>query len=113
MQLPIIVSEDSNIMMFSSAEEALLYLEPKDVEKGKYVAYDAQGSSLLLAVTKVRQSLFGGQVDEVVFDDSVGENKSNELQGKLSRFFKSVQIKNDSDDLPNMVRDLEEVMWNF
>lgn len=43
MKFPIIVSENGDINIFSSCEEACSYHEPVDVKNGEYVVYVADG----------------------------------------------------------------------
>jgi hypothetical protein len=60
MKLPIILVEHGDILIFRSVEDAELALEPIDVRNGEYVAYDAEGRTLVLSVIiDEKPGLFG------------------------------------------------------
>ena len=51
---PIFVIDGLDVGVFKSIEEAVLQLEPLDVDRGEYSAYDAQGRLLKLVVDGAR-----------------------------------------------------------
>lgn len=53
MRAPIFVDENGDLMAFDSVLDAARYLEPVDVKAGVYVAFDARGCRLQLAVEGV------------------------------------------------------------
>lgn len=54
---PIIVDETGPIYVFQSVEAAERYLEPIDVAKNRYVAFDSQGRLLRLQATSPRVTI--------------------------------------------------------
>jgi hypothetical protein len=54
MKPPIIVDNYGDTMIFTSIEDAEVYLEPIDVENGEYIAYDSEGRLLELIPTHPR-----------------------------------------------------------
>jgi hypothetical protein len=53
-QPPIIIDETGDIDVFGSIEGTEMYLEPDDVEKERFVAYDSEGRLLRLIPTTPR-----------------------------------------------------------
>ena len=60
MKPPIIVNEHGDVEVFTSVEDAEVYLEPIDVRNEEYTAFDSEGRKLSLRVIKSkRRGLFG------------------------------------------------------
>lgn len=51
MQPPLVLSENGDVLLFASREEAEAYLEPIDVQNQEYRGYDAAGRLLAFQVT--------------------------------------------------------------
>ena len=56
-QPPIIVNETGAIDVFDSVEAAERYLEPIDVAKNRFVAFDSEGRLLRLTATSLRVTI--------------------------------------------------------
>ena len=54
----IVVDTGGDLCVFPDAEKAQAYLEPHDVHRGRYIAYDSEGRRLRLSVERKRQTLF-------------------------------------------------------
>lgn len=108
MKLPIIVCEGMDINMFSTLEDACSYLEPTDVQKGTYSAYDSDGYLLTLSVIEKQRSYFGFLNFKnlaVNIENTMEKNKSGELINKLVAFLTVVgekEVKN-TDNLPDLI----------
>lgn len=48
MKTPIIVYENGDLLIFESIKDAVVYLEPVDVENDEYTAFDSEGYNLKL-----------------------------------------------------------------
>jgi hypothetical protein len=83
---PIIVSESGDVETFESVAAAESYLEPIDVEKGRYIAYDSRGRLLQLIPTSPQVSIRAAEKD-------AGHHR--ELQDLLIEFFKRVGVSGD------------------
>ncbi len=59
MKAPIVVYDHGDVSIFESAEDAENYLEPIDVEREEYVAYDSEGYLLRLAVNVKSRRIWG------------------------------------------------------
>lgn len=59
MRPPIIIDEHGDISIFQSVEDAARYIEPIDVRKNEYVAYDSSGFLLELVPTEPLASIPG------------------------------------------------------
>ena len=57
MKPPIIVYEPGDASIFQSVRSAESYLEPIDVKKNEYVAYDSEGRLLSLSATNFKVSI--------------------------------------------------------
>lgn len=60
MKTPISINEHGDITSFASVEEAEMYMEPVDVERGEYVVTDASGRQFSLEVVMEYKPLFWG-----------------------------------------------------
>ena len=60
---PIIVSESGDVEAFESVEEAESYLEPIDVEKERFIAYDSHGRLLQLIPSSPRIRIRAAEKD--------------------------------------------------
>src|SRR6266446_2055357 len=83
---PIIVSESGDIVTFESVAAAEPYLEPIDVEKGRYVAYDGRGRLLELMPTSTQISIKAAEKDA---------SHHRERRNLLTAYLESVGVAND------------------
>ncbi len=83
---PIIVSESGDVEVFDSVEAAESYLEPIDVEKERFVAYDSCGRLLQLIPTSPRISIRAAEEDG---------NHHRELQNLLTEYLGYVGVASD------------------
>ena len=60
MKTPISVNENGDISVFATVEEAEVYMEPIDVERGEYIVTDAESRQLTLSIVTEDSSLFWG-----------------------------------------------------
>lgn len=108
MKTPIIVSENGDILIFPTVEEACAYLEPIDVRNGEYIAYDSDGQLLELKVSLEKtKNIFGinFQKERVSINSTLTEDKEG-LIARLENFLVSVsksEIDNGS-SLPDLIR---------
>jgi hypothetical protein len=108
MKLPIIVSENGDINIFSSCEDACSYLEPVDVQNGEYVVFDADGFLLKINVIEKQRSYFGlwkFKSLSVNIEDKGSEDKPKELIEILLNFLTAAGINKFEKDvkLPELV----------
>ncbi len=83
---PIIVSESGDVEAFESVEAAESYLEPIDVEKARFIAYDSRGRLLQLIPSSPRVRIRAAEKDA---------NHDRELRNLLTAYFESVGVAND------------------
>lgn len=60
MKTPITVDENGDISVFATVDDAEVYMEPIDVERGEYIVTDAEGRQLTLSIVMEDYSLFWG-----------------------------------------------------
>lgn len=102
MKLPIILSENGDIMMFSSKEEACSYLEPIDIRNDEYLAYDAEGTPLNLGISNEEKSLFRVmkyRVPKVTIEEVQSRPSSSELRQKLLDYSHAVGVTIHDNDI--------------
>jgi hypothetical protein len=101
MQLPIIVSEHGDLMVFRNEQELSSYLEPIDVKNGEYRAYDAKGRllSLDVAAEEERSWFLGRTVRERVrLQGGLGEDRSLELKEVIEGYLRKIDVIDSSQD---------------
>lgn len=115
MNLPIIVDEHGDLMVFASASEVSDYLEAIDVKNDKYTAYDSKGMQLeLLVETKEQHSKILGRTlhERVVIGPEVGSDKSSQLKVVIEDYLKKVNVLDASQELElsQLVKELESFL---
>ncbi|MBP1152570.1 hypothetical protein [Methylocaldum sp. RMAD-M] len=96
MKLPIIICEGRDINIFSSLEDACSYIEPIDVKKGEYTAYDSDGYLLNITIIEKQRTYFcfwKFNTLSVNIEEAKGENRSEELIEKLIAFLSAAGEK--------------------
>ncbi|POZ50889.1 hypothetical protein [Methylovulum psychrotolerans] len=97
MKRPIIISGHGDILVFRTVEEACSYIELIDVKNGEYIAFDADGFSLTLAIVKKPRTCFGflniNRLAVTILDEKY-ENKAEDLAALLLPFLNAANIKN-------------------
>jgi len=102
MQLPIVVSEHGDLMVFRNEQELSSYLEPIDVKNGEYRAYDAKGRLLALdvAAEEGRSWFLGRTVRERVrLQGGLGEDRSLELKELIEGYLRKIDAIDASHEL--------------
>ncbi|QMU61548.1 MAG: hypothetical protein GKR92_07500 [Gammaproteobacteria bacterium] len=102
MKLPIILNENSDLLLFSSEEELTSYIEPIDVKNNEYVAYDANGKllSLLVEAQEYKGRLFGKKTREIVkISSSSNIQKPSELKSSIEEYLINVNVLDKSEAL--------------
>ena len=115
MKMPIIIDEHGDLMIFSSKNDACLYLEPVDVKNEEFLAYDSDGYVLPLTVdAELQKSKILGKVlhERVIFLESIGENKAPELELKIKNYLNKVGVKklNPNSNLNELILYLQEYL---
>jgi hypothetical protein len=89
MRHPIIIDENGDITVYSTAQEAERAMEAIDVRNGEYKAYDADAFCLDLAVVDDRMSIFGTESVRLRYlPDALA--RPAELQQALARFLVAI-----------------------
>lgn len=116
MRLPIIVSEHGDVSIYRSEVQAECALEPIDVRNGEYIAYDAEGQSLVLSVVIEEKSgplgLFSRRVESVrLTEDPVAKADEAGLRNLLVQFVNRAGISLNEmkdEDLSSLINALVE-----
>jgi hypothetical protein len=103
---PVFVIDGLDVGVFKSIEDAVLQLEPVDVNRGEYSAYDGEGRSLRLAVD-------GSKVTAHLAEAKASH--ADELSVALREFLKAMGEKTADDpgcDLPCLVEASRTFMYS-
>jgi len=82
LELPIVINEHGDVMIFATLQSAEQYLEPIDVENNEYLGYDALGRKLGFSTTRQRVTI------ELADDPAIYQA---ELEGLLRAFLGAVR----------------------
>lgn len=94
---PIFVVEDLDIGIFNSVEDTELQLEPIDVKKGSYKAYDAKGRLLKLETDRKRVKISLAEIQP---------SHAGDFEAAIREFLKAMNETKAYDresDLPSLV----------
>lgn len=100
---PIFVIDGLDVGVFKSIEDAVLQLEPVDVNRGDYAAYDAEGRLLRLAVDGLKVTAHPVESEA---------SHAKELSVALSEFLRAMGVMTD-DDSEYDLRELVEASRKF
>ncbi len=115
MDLPIIVDEHGDLMVFASESELSDYLEPIDVKNGEYTAYDSKGEQLALLIeTEEQRSKILGRTsrERVIVGPRIDGDKSAQLKIVIADYLKKVSVLDASQELEldQLVGELENFL---
>ena len=115
MDLPIIVDEHGDLMVFASESELSDYLEPIDVRNGEYIAYDSKGEQLTLLVEteKLRSKILGQTLRErVIVGPRIDGDKSVSLKIVIADYLTKVSVLDSFQELEldQLVRELKNFL---
>jgi hypothetical protein len=114
MRLPIIINEGGDLSVFRTVEQAERALEAIDVKNKEYVAYDADGRSLILSVMVEERTgcigLFPSRIEMVrLVDNPIAQVDEVAFRALLIQFLNRVEVSMDgieSDDLSSLLNAL-------
>jgi hypothetical protein len=93
MKPPIILDNRGDLLIFGSANDAVAYVEPIDVENKEYVAYDSEGCLLSLSVR-------GRWIKRIIIEpQETDPAHGEELRGKLEKFLVHVFVRQGRDPI--------------
>jgi hypothetical protein len=115
MSTPVIVSENGDLMIFKSVEQAQAALEPIDVKNGEYVAYDSEGFLLAFEIVRFKKNnIFRAnhEVEAVELKKST-KHCPKQLSELLIQFFKNTNTYVREDDSAKLQDLIQKAISNY